>query len=65
MPLRKPDGTSHHVAEHATAGGKEFPPEAYAYDSDITDVIVRRVQLKANPILAQDEWVVVDGVKER
>jgi hypothetical protein len=63
MPLRKPDGTSDHGgAPVETMGGQQFPPEAYAYDSDITDHVVKRVQREADKILAQDEWVVVDGV---
>lgn len=67
MPLRKPDDT-HDNGGNADGGattGKKFPPEAYAYDSDITDHVVKRVQTEAEKRLSKDEWIVIDGVGER
>lgn len=59
MPLRKPTDT---YDEPKTTGGNKFPPEAYAYDSDITDRVVNRVRSEAEKIMAADEWVPIDGV---
>jgi hypothetical protein len=60
MPLPKPDLNP---AEHGvTLGGKKFPSEAYAYDSDVSERVVKRVQSQANAILSKEEWVVIDGV---
>lgn len=44
-------------------GGKRdgTPIEALSYDSDITAEAVARLQVEANVILDQDEWVVIDG----
>jgi hypothetical protein len=59
MPFRKP-ADAHD--DQKTARGGKFPPEAYAYDSDITDEVVKRVQSEADKKLAEDEWTVIDGV---
>lgn len=65
MPLRKPDGTNDHDGHDvATLTGEQFPREAYAYDSDITDVVIKRVQARAVDIIEQEEWVVIDGVSK-
>jgi hypothetical protein len=67
MPLSKSDKTQGHgiSAEGGATTGQKFPPEAYAYDSDITDHVIKRVQSEAEKILCNDEWVVVDGVDKR
>jgi hypothetical protein len=62
MPLRKPEDESAHTAVPETAAGNKFPPEAYNYDSDVSDVVVSRVQALADKTLAHEKWVVVDGV---
>jgi hypothetical protein len=60
MPLPKPDPNP---AEHGvTLGGKKFPTEAYAYDSDVSEHVVKRVQSAADKFLDKEEWVVIDGV---
>ena len=60
MPLPKPneDPSDHGV----TLGGNKFPTEAYAYDSDVSEHVVKRVRAKADKILGQEEWVIIDGV---
>lgn len=66
MPLRKKDDSKDRdgSAEAATVGRK-FPPEAYSYDTDITDEVVKRVQREADKVLDRDEWVVIDGVEKQ
>ena len=64
MPLRKPDDTVERE-EPATVSGGKFPPEADAYDTDVTEKVVKNVQKQADKILAGDEWVVIDGVDGR
>jgi hypothetical protein len=69
MPLRKDDkdAARHNVGNDGVENsmGKKFPPEAYAYDSDITDAGIKRVELEAEKILSQEKWTIIDGVKER
>lgn len=67
MPLQKTDDTIEQVngeigeTVDTTPPGRKFPPEAYAYDSDITDAGIKRVKAEAEKRLKKDEWVVVDG----
>ncbi|MGV8841028.1 MAG: hypothetical protein ACWA6X_12075 [Bauldia sp.] len=42
-------------------GERPFPPEAYAYDDDITAEAVQTVRGKANDRLENAKWEVVDG----
>ena len=46
---------------------KQFPPEAYSYDSDIDKDEVARIQEEANKVLDQQKWTVIetlgDGIK--
>jgi hypothetical protein len=65
MPLRKPTDEIHDGDNDGQGTPQPFPPEAYAYDSDVTDEVVRRVQAEANKVLKQDKWIVIDGVTER
>jgi hypothetical protein len=65
MPLRKQDDKDKGNAEAVATTGKKFPPEAYAYDSDITEDVVNRVQAEADKVLSKDDWVVVDGVAKQ
>ena len=69
MPLRKTDDGDDHNNGGKAAGenamGEKFPPEAFAYDSNITEAVVKRVQAEADKVLSQEEWIVVDGVRER
>ena len=39
---------------------KEFPPEAYSYDSDIDPAEVARIQDEANKVLNQQKWTVIE-----
>lgn len=65
MPLRKPSDESHDGDKDGQANPQPFPPEAYAYDSDVTDEVAKRVQAEADKILKQDKWTVIDGVTKR
>jgi len=55
-PLRKqkdrPDGNGH---------GRAFPPEAFQYNDDVTQETVKTIQEKADRIIREEEWVVIDG----
>jgi hypothetical protein len=59
MPLRKPDDT-HDDGDDAVT--QPFPPEAYQYEAELTPEKVARVQAKADVVLKQEDWVVIDGV---
>ena len=37
------------------------PPELLSYESDISEEAVAKLRKKANAVLDQDEWVVIDG----
>ena len=67
MPLHKTDGTKDKDGGEAAATsaetGRKFPPEAFAYDSDITDAGVDQVKAAAAKRLKQDEWILIDGDK--
>jgi hypothetical protein len=65
MPLRKPEDEATDAAVPETAAGNKFPPEAYNYDSDVSDAVVSRVQAAADKILCREKWVVIDGVGKR
>ena len=61
MPLRKPgnDDTA------APAASQPFPPEAYQYEAKLTVEKVKRIQEKAETILAGETWTVIDGVDDK
>jgi hypothetical protein len=68
MPQEKIDDIKHTGAEaeiiqsaDTTPNGRKFPPEAYAYDTDVTDAGIERVKAEAEKRLKNDKWVVVDG----
>jgi hypothetical protein len=65
MPLRKPGDTNDDGHDDVVATSKRFPPEAHAYDTDVTDKVVKRVKAEAEKVLEKDEWVVIDGVDKR
>lgn len=64
MPLHKPtnDGDKDKRAAPTTLA---FPPEAYQYDAELKVETVKLIQAKADKVLSQDEWVVIDGVDKR
>jgi hypothetical protein len=64
MPLPRPDDT-HDDGHNTGAAARPFPPEAHAYDTDVSAKVVKRVQAEADKILSKDEWVVIDGVDKR
>ena len=37
------------------------PPEAFQYDDDVTPETVKSIQEKADKIIREEEWVVIDG----
>ncbi|QDM32171.1 hypothetical protein FNL55_13115 [Tardiphaga sp. vice352] len=39
---------------------KEFPPEAYSYDSPITKQAVAGIQQEANKTLDKQQWTVIE-----
>ncbi len=55
MPLRKPTDETHDGDKDGQSAPQLFPPEAYAYDSDVTDEVTKRIQAEADKILKQDK----------
>lgn len=47
-------------ATNLHAGG-EFPPEAYAYDDDVTAEAVEKIRQQAKKQIDAETWSVVDG----
>jgi hypothetical protein len=39
---------------------KEFPPEAYDYDSPIDKAAVASIQAQANKVLGKQQWTVIE-----
>jgi hypothetical protein len=65
MPRRRPDETHEKRDDGEPVTSPPFPPEAYTYDSDVTDEATRRVQAEADKILNKENWVVIDGDDKR
>lgn len=69
MPLHKTDGTinkndgGNGQNADTASNGRKFPPEAFTYDSDITDAGIEQVKAEASKRLKQDDWVLIDGDK--
>lgn len=41
--------------------GLDFPPEAFEQHDDVRPEVVKALQAKADLILGEEEWVVVEG----
>jgi len=65
MPLRKPDDTYDDGEAPVMTTAKPFPPEAYEYEADLSPEKIKTIQAKADKILSQEEWVIIDGVDKR
>jgi hypothetical protein len=65
MPLRKPDDTYEDGDGTVLTVAKPFPPEAYEYEAELKPEKIKVIQAKADKILSQEEWVIVDGVDKR
>jgi len=65
MPLRKQTPRKVQSKKEKASPSRPFPPEAYDYDSDITDEVTKRVQSEADKILRKDKWTVIDGVDNK
>lgn len=39
----------------------KMSPEAFEYEDDITPEVVKRLQEKADVILSEDEWIIING----
>jgi hypothetical protein len=48
--------------EPAKQAKKEFPPEAYSYDSPIDKAAVTQIQIEANKILDKQSWTVIERI---
>ena len=46
-----------------TAVGKTFPPEAYAYEADVTPEGVEEMRRRAAKDIEGQDWEVVSGAK--
>jgi hypothetical protein len=65
MPLRKPDDTYEDGDVTVLTATKPFPPEAYEYEAELSPEKIKLIQAKADKILSEEEWVIVDGVGKR
>lgn len=55
-PIRKSVATA-----AASNGEQRFPPEAFAYDDDVTPEAVDTLRSRATKVIKSQEWEVVDG----
>lgn len=56
-PMRKAS-----AAHDSFNGDCRFPPEAYAYEDDVTHEAVESIRARADKVISDDEWEVVDGL---
>jgi hypothetical protein len=68
MPLRKKEDIEQNALEaiqEALAQPSPLLPESYQYEAELKMEVVKRIQVEADKILSQEEWVVIDGVDKR
>lgn len=70
MPLRKPtdiDPTEAALVQiqEALELREDLPHEAYHYEAELKVEVVKQIQEKADKVLRQEEWVVIDGVDKQ
>lgn len=47
------------------SNGRRFPPEAFAYHSEVSPQTVEKIQEIADRTLQDDEWTVIEGYVEK
>jgi hypothetical protein len=65
MPRRKPDDTRDESKDGSSSVSQTIPPEAYQYEAELKVEMVKLIQARADKLLSEEEWVVIDGVNKR